>query len=237
MAARDIQRWADEASGVEDWLRDVLRDAAHETPSAAQLDKLVAAVDTALRTPSSPSPSPSFWIAAGCASALLLAAGAWLLHGHDQSIPQPPAAAPTLHPTPEPEPESVTVAAPAPPAPPVAPPPAASPPKHTQRVRSAPAPLATPVPAADPALEVLLLRDAKRALVPAPERARELLLEHQHKYPQGAFVEEREALMVELLLRQGDTRQATLRAAEFRKRFQGSAYQRRLDDLLRTEVR
>ncbi|HKP63266.1 MAG TPA: hypothetical protein VJV78_41295, partial [Polyangiales bacterium] len=105
MAARDIQRWADEASGVEDWLRDVLREAAHETPSPAQLDKLVAGVDTALRTPASPSLAPSSWIAVGCASALLLAAGAWLLHAHDRPIPQPPAAAPTLRSAPAPEPD------------------------------------------------------------------------------------------------------------------------------------
>jgi hypothetical protein len=84
----------------------------------------------------------------------------------------------------------------------------------------------------DPTAEIRLLQAAQRDLANAPARAYQRLLEHEHRYRASAFVEEREALVVEALGRMGQMAEARRRAAGFQKHFPNSAYWRRITEVL-----
>jgi hypothetical protein len=96
--------------------------------------------------------------------------------------------------------------------------------EHVKSLDSAPA-LVAP---ASPLEEARLLRAAKQALPTAPELAAERLEEHRRTFPNGVFVEEREALEIEVLFDRGQVAQAVARAEQFRKRYPNSNYLRRI---------
>ncbi|HET6333219.1 MAG TPA: hypothetical protein VFG30_08400 [Polyangiales bacterium] len=86
--------------------------------------------------------------------------------------------------------------------------------------------------AGSPLEEARLLRAAKQALPRASQVAAARLDEHRRNFPNGVFVEEREALEVEVLFDRGQVARAERQAAQFRERYPNSNYQRRMDDLL-----
>jgi len=87
-------------------------------------------------------------------------------------------------------------------------------------------------PHVNPADEIALLQRAKRTIAAEPARALELLATHRRDFPAGAFVEEREALMIEAQVALGRIAQARKAHAAFAARYPQSAYMRRLDGLL-----
>jgi hypothetical protein len=80
--------------------------------------------------------------------------------------------------------------------------------------------------------ELALLRRAQRALTTRPVQALSLVRQHERDFTHSSFVQERETLAIEALLRAGRVRDAHTRAAAFGRRFPESAYGRRIADLM-----
>jgi hypothetical protein len=81
--------------------------------------------------------------------------------------------------------------------------------------------------ATETASDVALLQAARLARRAAPEQALNLLYEHERRYPDSMFSEEREALRIELLQRT-DPSEATKRLRDFQTRFPRSIYRQRI---------
>lgn len=81
-----------------------------------------------------------------------------------------------------------------------------------------------PAPGPEPEDEAGLLYRAKRLARSDPARALRLAESHADHFPQGAYVEEREVLAIELEHRLGHEAEAKQRAARFLARFPRSAY-------------
>ncbi|MGO9830377.1 MAG: hypothetical protein ACLPJH_09565 [Myxococcaceae bacterium] len=104
------------------------------------------------------------------------------------------------------------------------------------------APVATALPAAveapprelDALGEERALLDAARAAIAQGRlgQAQALLQQHAQQFPAGLLVEEREALTIRLLVRQGHRAEATRRAARFRKAHPHSIQQPNIDAAL-----
>jgi hypothetical protein len=82
--------------------------------------------------------------------------------------------------------------------------------------------------------EIELIDRAQRALAHQPTVARQWVDEHMRRFPDGTFVQEREAVAIEALVREGRMVEARTRAGQFRTRFPESAYLRRIDAWLRS---
>jgi hypothetical protein len=106
-----------------------------------------------------------------------------------------------------------------------------------RRKRSSPAVATTPSGpdnSADPTSELYLLTRARRVLLNDPARSLALIDEHTRDYPRGMFVEEREVLAVEALLRAGKEHEAKSRGASFLRSHPGSAHIVRIRELLQS---
>lgn len=77
--------------------------------------------------------------------------------------------------------------------------------------------------------ELALLQAASRALLAEPARALQLAREHEAKFAQGIFGEEREAIAIEALLKLRRLGEANARRQRFDQRFPSSTYRQRLD--------
>ncbi len=100
----------------------------------------------------------------------------------------------------------------------------APPPKQTRRPvqKEKLAPVAVDSLAA----ELELMRSARTALRAGdPRRALSLVREHGRRYPDSSFAEERSSTEVMALCALGDKKSARTKAAEFRQRFPGSAFE------------
>lgn len=64
--------------------------------------------------------------------------------------------------------------------------------------------------------------------------ARQWVDEHMRRFPDGTFVQERETVAIDALVREGHLVEARARAFQFRTRFPQSAYLRRIDVVLRS---
>jgi hypothetical protein len=82
--------------------------------------------------------------------------------------------------------------------------------------------------------EIELIDRAQRALAHQPAVARQWVDEHMRRFPEGTFVQEREAVAIEALVREGRMVEARTRAIQFRTRFPESAYLRRIEAWLRS---
>ena len=94
----------------------------------------------------------------------------------------------------------------------------------------------SPPPAATVVEEVPefeLIDRAQRALARQPAMARRWIDEHMRRFPDGTFVQEREAVAIEALVGEGHLVEARARASQFRVRYPQSAYLRRIDAVLR----
>jgi hypothetical protein len=102
-------------------------------------------------------------------------------------------------------------------------------PRATPRVQGVPAPSAEPSAETTPASR---LREESQAIVESrsalragdPKGALRLLELLRARYPDGALVQEREALTIEALARSGQTEAASRRAQTFLRNFPGSAH-------------
>jgi hypothetical protein len=80
--------------------------------------------------------------------------------------------------------------------------------------------------------EAELLARAQRELARDPSRARALALEHERVFPAGRLVEEREAVMIDALVRLGRIDDARARAQDAAARFPRGFYEERIERLL-----
>ena len=76
--------------------------------------------------------------------------------------------------------------------------------------------------------ELSLLHEARRLLRTDLAAALNVAREHERRYAESAFREEREALLVELLLRTGQRTEGEARLAAFLARYPNSAYAARV---------
>lgn len=77
--------------------------------------------------------------------------------------------------------------------------------------------------------ELLALQRASRLLMAKPARALELAQEHEQRFVDSMFLEEREAIVIEALLRTSRHEEAARRRRSFDARFPLSNYRQRLD--------
>ncbi len=253
MKHEPLLRWSDHgAEGVPSGVREALRDASVDGPSAAQLERLVAGVIAPDARANSEiarlviggknTTSLAMKLAVGVLSMLLVSGLALWAWPTTRSVPTAAPAQPSEGSrvaqskalprvnAPIAIPAS-RVAGPAPEVP-------VEPTEAHARKTKAKAALAPSAPnthvrasrrgSAD---EIALLQRAKRALPAKPTRALALLEKHAHEFPQGSFTEEREALAIEAFFADGRGSQARAQLAAFRARYPHSAYRRRLDAL------
>jgi hypothetical protein len=83
------------------------------------------------------------------------------------------------------------------------------------------------VPKVNPSDELALLNAARIARRSAPQAALVLLQQHERDFPESTFREEREALLIELLMR-SDPEKARARLVAFDQRYPHSAYRKAL---------
>ncbi len=77
--------------------------------------------------------------------------------------------------------------------------------------------------------EAELLERARRALASNPARALALTEQDRTRFPAGVLAQEREVIAIEALKRLGRSDEAARRAADFARRYPGSAYRKKLD--------
>jgi hypothetical protein len=85
------------------------------------------------------------------------------------------------------------------------------------------------VPQNDGSNEVAMLQRAKRLIDARPSKAFDVIGEHERRYPDGLFREEREALAIEALSRLHRHDQAAARFEQFVHRYPHSAYRQRIE--------
>lgn len=103
-----------------------------------------------------------------------------------------------------------------------------------QRVRKAHAARPSEPAVLDPQAELSLLSRAQRVLAGSPSRALELTREHEEKFERGMFVQEREVIAIEALVKLGRSSEARARAASFEREYQRSTYLERIHVILST---
>jgi len=81
----------------------------------------------------------------------------------------------------------------------------------------------------DPAGEIAILQRAKRLIEGRPNKSFDVVREHEKRYPDGLYREEREALAIEALNRLGRRVQAAERFRQFVNRYPLSAYRQRIE--------
>lgn len=229
-------RWKDAGSEASPELRSIMQHARAQAPDAAQIEALTACV-----LAQQPAPAPTLTAQgalstggalAGAGSGLLVLAALGAIGASLWwALPDRASTSRTRRPVPA---QVEATEAPAPPAggqtnrhetadaPAAAPRPAAKTGKVTRASRIQPAPAQ-----ASPTGELQLLHAARAAHRRAPREALDMLRQHERDYPRSAFGEEREALMIELLL-YFDPAQATERLTSFERNYPSSPYRARL---------
>lgn len=93
-------------------------------------------------------------------------------------------------------------------------------------------PLPTKAPTADLTEETRLLTEAQRALGSNPGEALRLCETHRKTFAAGLLSQERDAVVVEALMKQGRRSEAKRAAAAFARNYPGSSHLRRISDLV-----
>jgi len=83
-----------------------------------------------------------------------------------------------------------------------------------------------------PVQEIDLLRSARANLTARPREAYRLTELHRREFPEGVFVQERDALAIEALLRAGELKEARARAGKFVERYPSSPHAHRFRESL-----
>lgn len=116
----------------------------------------------------------------------------------------------------------------------VVPPEAEEPAEVSERGAPLPRPIAEPLPEPEHAhpREIDLVRGARAALDASPESALASVTEHERLFPDGVFVQEREVIAVEALVRLGRVDAARSRAERFLAAHPGSSHAPRVRRLV-----
>ncbi|MGE0547963.1 MAG: hypothetical protein AB7O24_00720 [Kofleriaceae bacterium] len=248
----DPTRLTDPASGSSAALRDILRTAAGDVPSATQIQGLSAKLAAQLATPAAIGSAAGVTkagvvtvrgVAKLAAVIFVAAAGGFGISALIAEHHTPPVAdraevstSPVAPVTP-----ATTPIVPMPPMIETQPALPSAPPARRER-RRAPAtavasiPTTSPSPTPSPSFardEVTLLGEAKRALAAGDGvTALELADAHATQFPSGALLEEREAIATEALVALGRTPEARARLDRFHDQFPQSGYHQRLERLV-----
>lgn len=242
MAEERRPRWTEAGSDAPPLLQELIKREQADVPTDAQLQELARRIAGGLAGGAPPMPASGFGgvpgrIAMGLGAALLAGAALWAgsIVGSESGraerrLPELTTVAQAVRaevPAPEPRAE---------PAPAVQAPLAVANDAKPVAVR-AKLPAKRVAPAApnvqgSPMDELELVRKARVSLAGNPERALEVVAQHEAGFRNGTFVEEREAIAVEALLKAGREAAARRRGEAFLKRFPGSAYRRRISGLL-----
>jgi hypothetical protein len=233
----DPVRFGDAGSDAPEELRRLFRAGGEDLPTEAELGRLAARLGPIFEPP--PSSSPITLATAGkvaAVSAVVVGAAVLFALNFGPHGRRPPDAPDRW--TPPRTPES-------------APPPsgsgmgASSPSSAPDHAGLAPSTSAVPVaPSGSPSAgsshpngvsarpaesEAELLERARGALASSPARALALTEQHRTRFPSGVLAQEREVIAIEALKRLGRTDEAARRAADFARRYPGSAYRKKLD--------
>jgi len=230
---RDLDRWSGDTNGPEE-LRELLRSARTDVPSAHQLSglegKLAGLLDAPVPPAATPVPKPTGFGTPGLAKlAALVAIGGLVGTGVYLGTRSSPEAK-------SPIPAQTAKQLPAERAP-AAPPSAAeseaaqTEPSATAEASSEPSPHAAKA-GAKPS-EAALLNQAQHALKTDPRRALALTRRHKQLYPQGSLSQEREVIAIEALSRLDKNSSAHERAEEFSEKYPESAHQKKVDTSLK----
>jgi hypothetical protein len=222
-------RWKEPNSKASPELRDVMRYAYACKPDAVQLAQLTAAVIAELPQAPAVGKMATTSITGKLATwGLVVALGGvgavatTYLAGHAAQPPQRQARAPVSQASPPmviDEPPPKAAAAPS----------ANNLSEHTREQRHRAKKNLVSTVITQPRSEIELLQLARSARAAAPERALLLLSEHEHRYPESTFTEEREALRIEIL-QHTHREEAERRLRDFDRRFPHSAYRQRIGD-------
>lgn len=216
--------------GTSGWLRSALSNAQRERPSAESVDKLTVRVEAAVKASSGTMATGKIAIL-GAGIALGVAVGSvWNAKHTTRSPPTPPTSA-----------SSAVLAAPSSSAPVVAPETeSAAPPEAGMLTSPLPLPKVSSTRGTNERdahnsgpSEAALLDEARSSLSNDPRRALSLTQEHARRFPKSVLVQEREVIAIEALARLGQATAAKARAANFARRFPGSAHQQKVDQLVR----
>jgi hypothetical protein len=88
------------------------------------------------------------------------------------------------------------------------------------------------VPSTGTTDELMLLRLAQDALQVSPARAQKLAEQHRREFPHSSVAQERDMIEISALVRLGQTAAARARAAQFRRLYPHSPYERQLQTML-----
>lgn len=229
-------RWRDPGSGVADGLREVMDSAALDEAGPDQLARFASRMDSLASTPPGGAGNallPSGKVMAGLAMLVGGAALFWVMREQSPAAAEPTRTPAVLAETERPTPRSITAH--------VAPAASAPEPSAAQELTSAPAQESARVSAPRPVVEggagdslaeeVRLLQAARESLAGDPAGSLRLAEQHRSRFPRGALTQEREALAIEALLRQGRTPEAQGRADRFRRQYPRSSHLDRLTEL------
>jgi hypothetical protein len=224
-------RWKEVDSGAPAELSALMRYAHTRKPDEAQLASLTAAVLAQL--PTAPTTGKIALTASsmklGVLGVIVVAGGlVWQGVRLDERRPSAATRAPALEAAHVPPP-ALSVPDGPPPQPTVMPAEPVAPKSSGRGVRQRGAKPAVQVAAPGTASDVTLLQAARQARKAAPQRALDLLSEHERRYPDSMFSEEREALRIEILQRKDPT-EAARRLRDFDTRFPHSIYRQRIGD-------
>ena len=230
---RDLDRWSGDTNAPAE-LRELLRSARTDVPSAHQLSglegKLAGLLDAPVPPAATPMPEPTGFGLPGLAKlAALVAIGGLVGTGVYLGTRSSPEAK-------SPIPAHTAKQVPGEQAP--ATPPSAAEPEAPQTEPSATAE-ATAEPGQRTAKatvkpsEATLLNQAQHALKTDPRRALALTRRHKQLYPQGSLSQEREVIAIEALSRLDKNSSAHERAEEFSEKYPESAHQKKIDTSLK----
>jgi hypothetical protein len=223
----DPPRLLDPASSAPPELRALFEAGAADLPNDAQLAALAARLGPVLAPNAGPTAASgtATGVKVGVGLAAVIGAVGLVvgLRGKPDAPPRSDSArtVPSAAPTPSPAPS-----------------PPAQAPEETSAAPSAPASEGPAASAAHPTIspafrpaesEAEFLERARGALAKSPAQALALANLHRSRFPGGVLAQEREVIAIEALKRLGRTEEATRRAADFARRYPGSAYRLKLD--------
>lgn len=221
-------RWKDANSEVSAELREVMRYAHACKPDAAQLTQLTAAVIAELPpAPAARNIATTSAVGKLARWGLIVALGG--IGGVVAYLAATTASPPARRALPPARQSPAAVVIEEPPPAAAAAPRANNPPERPREQRHRAKNSSVSASVTQPLSEIGLLQAARRARAAAPERALLLLSEHEQRYPDSMFTEEREALRIEIL-QHTRPNEAARRLRDFDQKFPRSAYRQRIAD-------
>jgi hypothetical protein len=232
MSEQDPTRLKDDASGGSETLRALFAAGAADLPSPDELARVAAKLGPVLTPPAAGGATAGggTMLKVGVA-ALAIGAGALLVSTFGARKPSAPVNGTAVNGVRVVPPSAGSPSQPSAPVE-VSPTPGsaeAAPAPASVEASSSPAPAARNAAPAAAESEASFLERARATLATNPTRALALANLHRSRYPSGVLAQEREVIAIEALKRLGRADEAARRSGDFKSRYPGSAYGRKLD--------